>query len=121
MTQQDRPAFRSVTVDMVRNWEKNGLLVAARDPRNGYRLYGPAEIARLRVIRLLVQTGFGVVSVLRTLNHLDAGGAGDPRAVLDTPPPEEDIHYATDRWLTTLAEQERRAVEIVARLEAVTR
>jgi len=51
------------------------------------------------------------------LNHLEAGGEEDPRLVLDTPPPDEEIHYATDRWLTTLADQRRRAEEIVERLQ----
>lgn len=114
---KEAAALLAVSPDMLRNWEKNGLLETARDPANGYRLYGPVEIARLRVIRLLIQAGFGVAAILRAFTHLDAGRAGDPRAVLDTPPPEEDIHHATDRWLTTLADQERRAGEIVALIE----
>lgn len=114
---KDAAALLALTPDILRNWEKNGLLAVPRDPRNGYRLYGPAEIGRLRVIGLLFRAGFGAAAVLRALNHLDAGRGGDPRRVLDTPPPEEDIHYTTDRWLSTMAEQEERAVALIAQVE----
>ena len=36
-----------VSVDMLHNWERNGLLEVPRHPRNGYRLYGEAEISPL--------------------------------------------------------------------------
>lgn len=108
-----------LTADILRNWEKNGLLDVPRDPTNGYRLYGEEHLRRCLAIRLLFQAGFGAAAILRTLRHLDAGRAGDPRRVLDTPPPDEEIRYATDRWLTTLGEQERRAEQIVAQVEAM--
>lgn len=114
---KEAAAVLGATPDQLRNWEKNGLVAAPRDPRNACWLYGPAELDRLRVIRLLFRAGFGAAAVLRALNHLDAGRAGDPRRVLDTPPPEEDVRHTTDRWLTTLAEQEERAREIVKVLE----
>lgn len=34
-----------VTIDVLRNWERNGLLKVPRDPLNGYRRYGPQEIS----------------------------------------------------------------------------
>src|SRR5688572_31296407 len=36
-----------VSVDMLRNWERNGLIDIPRDPANGYRLYGATEFGRL--------------------------------------------------------------------------
>jgi DNA-binding transcriptional MerR regulator len=44
-----------VTTDMLRNWERNGLINVPRDPGNGYRRYGAAEIGRLRVVRMLLR------------------------------------------------------------------
>jgi hypothetical protein len=32
-----------VTTDMLRNWERNGLICMPRSPENGYRLCGTAE------------------------------------------------------------------------------
>jgi len=107
-----------VTTDILRNWERNGLVQVPRDPRNGYRLYSAKEIGRLRVIRTLSRAGYGLAAILRMLIHLDQGGQ-DLRHALDTPSPDEDIHYATDRWLSTLTEQEQRALDVIAQLEAM--
>ena len=45
-------------------------------------------------------------------------GAG-LRAALDTPRPDEDVHIAADRWLSSLAQQEERATGLIAQLEAM--
>jgi DNA-binding transcriptional MerR regulator len=107
--------------DMLRNWERNGLIKVPRDPRNGYRLYGAAEIGRLRVIRTLSRAGYSMMAILRMLLHLDEGRGGDLRQVLDTPRPDEDACYATDRWLSTLAGLEQRALDVIAQLEEMMR
>jgi DNA-binding transcriptional MerR regulator len=106
-----------VTIDILRNWERNGLIKPPRDPRNGYRLYGAAEMGRLRVIRMLSRAGYSTMAILRMLLHLDQGKEGDLRQVLDTPRPDEDVYTAADRWLSTLAEQENRARQMVKQLE----
>jgi DNA-binding transcriptional MerR regulator len=105
-----------LTTGAMRNWERDGLIKVPRDSRNGYRLYGATEIGRLRVIRMLRQAGYSVMAILRMLLHLDRGKGGDLRQVLDTPRPDEDICSAADRWLSTLAEHEQRAMDIIAQL-----
>jgi len=109
----------STTIDALRNWERNGLICIPRDPRNGYRLYGPEEIGRLRIIRSLIRSKYSIMAILRMLTQLDQGEKENLRSALDTPTPDEDMFYFTDRWLTTLAEMEmhaRAAIEITARL-----
>lgn len=108
-----------VTGDMLRNWERNGLIEVPRDPRNGYRLYGAAEIGRLRVIRTLRRANYSLMAILRMLLNLDQGKKEDLRQVLDTPRPDEDVYSAADQWLSTLAAQEQRALELIAQLEEV--
>jgi DNA-binding transcriptional MerR regulator len=108
-----------VTTDMLRNWERNGLIAVPRDPRNDYRLYSPSEIGRLRVIRMLLRAGYSMMSILRMLLYLDQGRAADLRQVLDTPRPDEDIHSAADRWLSTLVDFEQRASDLIAQLEVM--
>jgi DNA-binding transcriptional MerR regulator len=105
------------TTDMLRNWERNGLIQVPRDPRNGYRLYGAQEIGRLRVIRMLTRAGYSMMAILRMLLLLDRGKREGLRQVLDTPRPDEDVYSAADRWLSTLAELERRAMDLIAQLE----
>jgi DNA-binding transcriptional MerR regulator len=103
-----------ISKDMLRHWERCGLIDAPRNPRNNYRHYGKREIERLRIIRMLIQTGYSTMSILRMLTHLDKGETIGLRDALDTPRPEEDIFSAADRWLSTLMEQVERAEKIIA-------
>jgi DNA-binding transcriptional MerR regulator len=96
----------SVTPDMLRNWERNGLLSVPRSPQNQYRQYGAVEIDRLRVIRALRKAGYSIMAILRLMMVFDQGQRGNLRRVLDTPRPDEDVRYATDRWISALAEVE---------------
>jgi DNA-binding transcriptional MerR regulator len=111
----------AATTDMLRNWERNGLLTVPRHPDTGYRLYGPAEIGRLRVIRMLLRAGYSTMAVLRMVLQLDQGRRNGLREVLDTPRPDEDILFAADRWLSTLTELEQRAQDIIAQIETMIR
>ena len=106
----------NVTPDMLRNWERNSLITVPRDPNNGYRRYGAAEIGRLRVIRLLRGAGYSTMAILRMMLHFDQGRRDGLRQALDTPRPDEDIIFAADRWLSTLAETEKQALDIIAQL-----
>jgi DNA-binding transcriptional MerR regulator len=110
-----------VTTDMLRNWERNGLIKIPRDPNNGYRLYGAAEISRLRVIRLLRSAGYSTMAILRMMLYFDQGQRDGLRQVLDTPRPDEDVIFAADRWLSTLAEAEEQAMKMIAQLEGMLR
>ncbi len=109
------------TPDAIRGWERNGLLRVPRNPRNGYREYGAREIGRLRVIRMLMRSGYSTMAVLRAMRSLDAGESGRLRRVLDTPAADEDALTAADRWLSTLAEHEDRAHNILAQLRRMKR
>jgi DNA-binding transcriptional MerR regulator len=99
----------SVTVDMLRHWERNGLIDVPRDPANQYRLYGSAEFGRLRVIRTLVQAGYSLMAILRMLQRFDAGDTANLRGALDLAPDDEALRTSADRWLSTLGELEQRA------------
>jgi DNA-binding transcriptional MerR regulator len=110
-----------VSSDALRNWERNGLIRVPRDPGNGYRLYGVAEIGRLRVIRMLSRAGYSQMAILRMLLQLDSAESGDLRQVLDTPRADEDICSAADRWLSTLIEHQERARQAIDQLEAMIR
>jgi DNA-binding transcriptional MerR regulator len=107
----------NVTVDMLRNWERNGLIVVPRDPSNGYRLYGTAEFGRLRVIRILVQSGYSLMAVLRMLRQFDAGETGNLREALNLPIQEDEyIPMIANRWLESLLELEERAQAIIRQI-----
>jgi DNA-binding transcriptional MerR regulator len=106
-----------VSIDILRNWDRNGLIDIPRDPSNGYRRYGSQELSRLRVIRMLSRAGYSLSAILRMLIQLDRGDKSDLRHALDTPRPDEDVYQASDRWLSTLNDQEQRAQTIIALVE----
>jgi DNA-binding transcriptional MerR regulator len=107
----------NVTVDMLRNWERNGLIAIPRDPENGYRLYGPAEFGRLRVIRILVQSGYSLMAILRMLARFDRGERTNLRASLNLPPEDDmEVQVVADRWLASLVELEERARAIIRQI-----
>jgi DNA-binding transcriptional MerR regulator len=108
-----------VSIDVLRNWERNGLITIPRNPRNRYRYYGSTEISRLRVIRMLSRAGYSLMAILRMLNQLDRGIITDLRHSLDTPRPDEDVFTASDRWLSTLADQEQVALRLIALIEEI--
>ncbi len=108
-----------VTIDVLRNWDRNGLIAIPRNPANAYRSYGAAEISRLRVIRMLSRAGYSLSAILRMLTRLDRGETSDLRGALDTPSPDEDAFTAADRWLSTLTQEEARAHELIALVEEI--
>lgn len=108
-----------VTVDMLRNWERNGLIKIPRDPSNQYRVYGAAELGRIRVIRMLIQSGYSLMAILRMLRQFDAGHTANLRAALELPRNEsanEAIEITADHWLLSLLELEQRAQAIIQHL-----
>lgn len=108
-----------VSIDKLRDWERNGLLTVPRHRHNRYRQYYVPQLARLRVIRLLRQAGYSTMAILRMLNRLDRGAVSDLRYALNTPTDDEDALSAADRWLSTLAEQETRANDLITQLNAI--
>ena len=108
-----------VTHDVLRNWERNGLIRIPRNPANGYRQIGEAEIERLRIIRLLSHAGYSMMAMLRMFLQLDSGNSSNLRRALDTPNPDEDVYMAADRWLTVLNLQRESSRGIIQFIEEV--
>ena len=106
-----------VSIDIIRNWERAGLIRAPRNSYNNYRLFGKKEIERMRIIRMLSRAGYSHMAMLRMFLELDAGNTRDLKKVLDTPRPDEDIFTAADRWLTTLHAQEDLAGRVIRLIE----
>jgi DNA-binding transcriptional MerR regulator len=102
-----------LSLDVIRNAERNGLITVPRNSSNNYRLFRKREIERLRIIRLLTRAGYSHMAILRMFLELDRGKTRGLKKTLDTPRPDEDIFSAADRWLTTLKEQEKMAWKVI--------
>jgi DNA-binding transcriptional MerR regulator len=106
-----------VSLDIIRNSERNGLITVPRNADNNYRQFRKIDIERLRIIRMLSKAGYSHMSILRMFLELDGGRTRDLKTVLDTPREDEDIFSAADRWLTTLQEQEKLAQRVIQLIE----
>ncbi len=94
-----------ISMDTLRNWELNGLLVVKRR-ENGYRVYTEEDIRRLKIIRSLRCANYSLEAILRMLNALSQNANANIRHILNTPDQEADILSVCDRLLTSLKEAE---------------
>jgi DNA-binding transcriptional MerR regulator len=109
-----------ITHDMLRSWERNGLITVPRDPENGYRIYGEDELRRLYVIRALRKARFSLMSIHNMFRHYDRGIREGLAEILDElPPDEEDIVFNTNQWLTKILSIEESALELIRRLTLI--
>lgn len=102
-----------VTADVLRDWERNGLLQVPKRKRG--QLYREEEIGWLKMISILRNAHYSQMAIRRMLMRLDAG-APDAVAALDTPDMAEDIVSVTDRYLSSLAAARADAAEMRHRL-----
>jgi DNA-binding transcriptional MerR regulator len=116
---RDVTKLLGVSHDVIRNWERNGLISVRRNLYNNYRLFGKKEIERLRVIRVLSHAGYSHMAMLRMFIELDGGKKRGLKKVLDTPREDEDIFTAADHWLTTLRGQEKLAKNVIKMIEGI--
>ena len=108
-----------VSLDIIRNAERNGLIAVPRNSHNNYRVFGKKEIERLRIIRMLSKAGYSHMAILRMFIELDKGHTHDLKTTLDTPRADEDIFTAADHWLTTLKEQAKLAGQVIQLIEEI--
>ncbi len=108
-----------VSHDVIRNWERNGLIRMRRNSYNNYRLFSKRDIERLQIIRMLGRAGYSHMAILRMFIELDGGNTRDLKKVLDTPRPDEDIFMAADHWLTTLKGQEKLAKNVIKMISGI--
>lgn len=108
-----------VSHDVIRNWERNGLIIVHRNSYNNYRLFSKRDIERLQIIRMLSQAGYSHMAMLRMFIELDGGNTRNLKKTLDTPREDEDIFTAADHWLTTLHSQEKLAKNIIKMIKEI--
>jgi DNA-binding transcriptional MerR regulator/DNA-binding Xre family transcriptional regulator len=117
-SRQEVSVLVGVTMEILRNWERNGLIAVPRTGVNKTRLYGDAEIARLRVIYMLRQTNYSVSAIHRSLALHDHGNAAGAVLALNQPESDDEIMYvsAGDHWLESLsatADLARKMISII--------
>jgi len=114
----DSSRLLGVSIDALRNWERNGLLDVPRNSKNGYRMYGPKEIDQAKVIRTLRTANYSTMAILRMLKSVDTNSREtEILKIVSTLQPDDDMVYATDRWILTLSETEKNAKELIIQIK----
>lgn len=103
LSRKQAAALLGITVETVRNWEKNGLIHASCSGSMGERQYAGDMQDRLRVVYMLRQAGYSVAAIHHSLSVYDEGQQ-DVHSVLAAlnNPRDQDIVSAGDRWLFEL-------------------
>lgn len=106
----------NITMDALRNWEMNGLLTVKRR-ENGYRVYTGEDIRRLKIIRSLRCANYSLEAILRMLSHLSKDPRADIKSILDTPKSDDDIIAVCDNLISSLADAEENAIDMIRMLK----
>ncbi|MDF2937736.1 MAG: hypothetical protein K0Q90_3109 [Paenibacillaceae bacterium] len=111
---KEAAALLGVTVEVVRNWERNGLTAPPRSGGHRKRVYGGGDMARLRVIYMLRQNNYSIAAIRSSLAAFDSGNRAGAVLALNQPvlDPESEYISAGDHWLEVLETLSRSADKI---------
>ena len=104
--------YLDISVDTLRNWERNGLLQVKRK-QNGYRAYLNYDIEQLKMIRTLRLANYSLEAILRLLIALRHNPQVNIKQVLNTPHADADIVSVCDRLIISLREAEKNAEKMI--------
>ncbi|SDE62640.1 DNA-binding transcriptional regulator, MerR family [Fontibacillus panacisegetis] len=119
-TRNEVAQLLEVSNEIIRNWERNGLLTVPRLP-NGYRRYTEKEMNRMKIIRSLRHAHYSMSAILRLLNTTEKSTELNVKQVLDTPAEYEDIVTVTDRLIHSLEDAIWSAREVIRLLNQAVR
>ena len=104
--------YLDISVDTLRNWERNGLLKVKRK-QNGYRVYTNDDIERLKMIRTLRLANYSLESILRMFNAFRHNPGVNIKQILNTPQSDADIVSVCDRLIVSLKDAEKNAEKMI--------
>ena len=102
-----------ITIDTLRNWERNGLASIRRMP-NGYHVYEAADIQRLLIIRTLRCANYSLSAILRLTGRLASAETLCVADALNRPAENEEIVSVCDHLLGALSGAREDAVDLFA-------
>lgn len=106
-TKKQAAAMVGTTEESIRNWERNGLLPKAQAYQKRY--YSQAVVNRMYVIRLLLDTGYSVMTIFRFFQKMDSGTYADAEKILIRPEEDGDLLSCADYYLQALLDLQQKA------------
>ncbi|SKC73518.1 MerR family transcriptional regulator [Maledivibacter halophilus] len=113
-------AFFGVTVETIRNWERNYLIYSDNTGQFGEKLYSQSMFKRIQVIYMLRQAGYSIAAIHSSLLMLNTGNPEMIIIALNTPSIENDIISVGDRWIYELKKLYNAAQNIPILFEQVS-
>ena len=104
--------YLDISMDTLRNWERNGLLQIKRK-QNGYRAYTGDDIERLKMIRTLRLANYSLEAIFRMLKALEHNPQVNIKQILNTPQADADIVSVCDRLIVSLRNAEKNAEKMI--------
>lgn len=114
MTKKQVANYLNITMDTLRNWERNGLLTVKRK-NNGYRIYTDEDIRQLIIIKSLRCANYSLAAILRMVSALSVNPNANIKEVMETSQ-SDDIISACDNLITSLNHAKTNAQEIYSYL-----
>lgn len=118
----DREAVAQIvgtTKESIRNWERNGLITPKFSERYKRRRYSDLDINRMRIIYMLLQTGYSLSIVRHCLYLYDEGYKAQVLDTLVGSDEIDDIVTIGERWLEVLQRAEQRSHKIIELLNVM--
>lgn len=106
-TKKQAARLAGTTEEAIRNWERNGLIPQAAAYQKRY--YSQADVNRMYVIRLLLDTGYSIMVISRFFQKMDSGAYVDAKNVLIQPEKGEDLQSCADYYLQALLDLQQKA------------
>lgn len=97
LKRNDAAKLLAVSIDVLINWESNGLLEVPRN-KSGYRIYGKDEIKQLKIIKVLRQENYRTQCICKMLKKLKTKSKGNYLLL------SEETEDSDDWLMSSLAE-----------------
>lgn len=101
MSRKEASMFFGVTIEAIRNWERNGLINSNKKGEKGEVLYSGDNLERLKIVYMLRQAGYSMSAIYRSLSIISKDNVEDVLTSLENPNVNEVISVG-DRWLFEL-------------------
>jgi Predicted transcriptional regulators len=101
LSRKEVAGYFGVTAEAVRNWERNALIVPETKGSKGEVRYSSGDWGRISVIYMLLQSGYSMAAIQRSIAMYDRGNAGQVLSALNEPVYDEIVSVG-DNWLNEL-------------------
>lgn len=111
-TKKQAARLVGTTEESIRNWERNGLIPRAQAYQKRY--YSQTAVNRMHVIRLLLDSGYSIMTIFQFLQKMDSGTYADAKEILINPEKDEALLSCADYYLQALLDLQQKAAALSA-------